>query len=154
FATAIQRLGEYPDQRAQLVAAPGLVPDAFLEMLRYDMPTQFLCRVVTKELTLHGQTLKPGQPVLYLYPSGNRDPREFENPDAFDIHRKPARILSFGHGTHLCLGIHVAKLEGRVCIEETLKRIPEFELQMDRAERLVTDFVQGYWTFPIQFQPF
>ena len=153
FANLTRRMGEYPDQRAECVADPTLIPGAFLEGVRYDMPTQFLCRMITKDLELHGQTLKAGQPILYLYLSANRDPREFEKPDTFDIHRKAPRILSFGHGTHLCLGIHGAKMEGRVCLEELLKRIPDFDLAMDRAERLVTDFVQGYSSFPITFKP-
>ena len=153
FANLIRRMGEHPDQRAECAADPTLIPDAFLEGVRYDMPTQFLCRMITKDLELGGQTLKAGQPILYLYLSANRDPREFENPDVFDIHRKAPRILSFGHGTHLCLGIHGAKMEGKVCLEELLKRIPEFDLAMDRADRLVTDFVQGYASFPITFKP-
>ena len=149
FATTIQRLAEHPDQRAQLTADPSLIPQAYVEALRYDMPTQFLCRVVTQEHQIRDQTLKSGQPVLFLYPSGNRDDEEFTNPDVFDIHRNPPRVLSFGAGTHMCIGIHAAKLEGRVLLEETLKRIPEYEIDLDRAERLVTDFVQGYATFPI-----
>ncbi len=151
FATILRRLAEHPDQRAECAADPSLIPDAFTEGLRYDMPTQFLCRVVTKEVEFHGQTLKPGQPVLFLYPSGNHDEREFENPDAFDIHRKPARILSFGYGPHSCIGINTARLEAKVCIEETLKAAPEYELDLANAERLVTDFVQGYAVFPITF---
>ena len=151
FANIVRRLGEYPDQRAECVAKPELIPDAFTEGLRYDMPTQFLCRVVTQEVEFHGQTMKPGQPVLFLYPSGNHDKREFENPDVFDIHRKPPRILSFGYGPHSCIGINVARLEARVCLEETLKAIPDYELDLDNAERLVTDFVQGYAKFPVTF---
>ena len=154
FANLIRRLGEFPDQRAECAADPSLVPDAFMEGLRYDMPTQFLCRTVTQEHQIHGQTLRPGNPILFLYPSANRDPREFDDPDTFDIHRRAPRILSFGHGTHSCIGLHVAKMEGKVCLEETLKRIPEYEVDMDRAERLVTDFVQGYAHLPIRFQPF
>ena len=153
FANLVRRMGEYPDQRAECVADPSLIPDAFLEGVRYDMPTQFLCRTITKDFELHGKSLKAEQPILYLYLSANRDPREFDDPDTFDIHRKAPRILSFGHGTHLCLGIHGAKMEGKVCLEELLKRIPEFDLALDRADRLVTDFVQGYASFPITFKP-
>jgi cytochrome P450 len=151
FANFLKRLSEHPDQRAECVAKPELIPDAFTEGLRYDMPTQFLCRVVTQEIEFHGKTMKPGQPILFLYPSGNHDEREFENPDVFDIHRKPPRILSFGYGPHSCVGINVARLEARVCIEETLKAAPEYALDLENAERLVTDFVQGYAKFPITF---
>jgi cytochrome P450 len=151
FANFLKRLAEHPEQRAACVSNPALIPDAFTEGLRYDMPTQFLCRVVTKEIDFHGQTLKPGQPILFLYPSGNHDEREFENPEVFDIYRKPPRILSFGYGPHSCIGINVARLEAKVCIEETLKAAPEYALDLENAERLVTDFVQGYAKFPITF---
>ena len=149
FANAVRRLGEHPDQRARCTADPALIPHAFIEAVRFDMPTQFLCRTVTQDLELHGQKLRKGQPVLFLYASANRDSREFEKPDVFDIDRRPPRILSFGHGTHLCLGIHVAKLEGRICLEETLKRMPNYVVDLDRAERLVTDFVQGFASLPV-----
>ncbi|MEE9609049.1 MAG: cytochrome P450, partial [Myxococcota bacterium] len=123
------------------------------EILRYDMPTQFLCRSVINDVEIRGKTLKVGQPVLFLYPSANRDEREFRDPDRFDIKRDIPRLLSFGHGTHACIGIHVAKMEGKVCLEETLRRIPEYEVHLDRAQRLVTDFVQGYASLPISFRP-
>jgi cytochrome P450 len=151
FANLIWLLARHPEQRAACARDPSLVPNAFLEGLRYLMPTQFLCRVVTREFRIREQTLRPGQPVLFLYPSANRDPREFRDPDVFDIRRPIPRLLSFGQGTHSCIGIHVAKMEGKVCLEETLRRIPDYELQMDRAERLVTDFVQGFAKLPIRF---
>ncbi len=152
FANAVRWLGENPDQRAECAADPGLVPNAFLEALRYDMPTQFLCRKVVKDVTVRGQKLREGQPVLFLYPSANRDEDEFDDPDRFDVHREIQRLLSFGHGTHMCIGIHVAKMEGKVCLEETLRLIPEYDLDYGNAERLVTDFVQGYAAFPVTFE--
>lgn len=151
FANIVRRLWEHPDQRAQCVANPELIPDAYTEGLRFDMPTQFLCRVVKRAVEFRGKQMTEGQPVLFLYPSGNRDEREFENPDVFDIHRKPKRILSFGFGPHSCLGVNVARLEGKLCLEALLKRIPQYDVQLDQAERLVTDFVQGYWSLPITF---
>jgi cytochrome P450 len=89
--------------------------------------------------------------VLFLYPSGNRDEREFERPDELDIHRHPPRILSFGQGTHRCLGSHVAEMEGRILLEETLREIPEYEVHLDRAIRERTEFVQGFTGLPISF---
>ena len=151
FASSVQWLGEYPEQRAQVAKNPEMIPNAFQEVLRYDMPTQFLCRVVTHEVEVRGKTLRPGQPVLYLYPSANRDEDEFENPDSFDVTRNIPRLLSFGHGTHLCLGIHAAKLEGRVLLEELLAKVPEYSLDLGRSERLVTDFVQGWSKLTITF---
>ena len=149
FASGLLRLFEHPDQRARLVADPTGIDDAFNEILRYDMPTQFLGRTVVRDLTLHGQTLRAGQPVIFLYASANRDEREFDDPDVFDIARKPERILSFGAGNHACLGTHVARMEGRVCFETILERYPEYGLDLDRAVRLRTEFVQGFASLPV-----
>ena len=100
FASAIHRLWEHPDQRAELVADPELIPAAFDEVLRYDMPTQMLGRTVVRDIEFHGETFRPGQAVLFLFASANRDEREFPDADRFDIHRNAPRILTFGHGTH------------------------------------------------------
>ena len=153
FANAIHRLGEYPDQRAECAADPGMIPEAFNEALRYDMPTQFLGRTLLEDVEIHGEKLRTGRPVLFIYPSANRDDCEFENPDVFDIRRRPQRILSFGAGTHACIGLHVAKMEAKVCLEEVLSRIPDYQLGLDGAERLRTEFVQGFASLPISFEP-
>jgi cytochrome P450 len=151
LANGLVRLAEHPDQRARLARDASGIPGAIDEILRYDMPTQFLCRSVSREISLHGQTLRPGQGVLLLYPAANRDPREFENPDVFDIARRPARIASFGAGQHACLGQHVAKLEARLCYESILARAPEYRVDLARAERHNTEFVQGFAKLPIAF---
>jgi cytochrome P450 len=121
--------------------------------LRYDNPTQFLCRTVARPTKLHGQELSPGQGVMLLYASGNRDDREFERPDVFDVTRRPSRILSFSAGRHLCLGIHVARLEARVAVEEMLSRFPDYEVDFDAAEQIRTEFIRGYTTLPLRLQP-
>jgi cytochrome P450 len=151
FANAINRLEEHPEQRARCERSPELIPDAYLEALRFDMPTQFLCRTLLEDVELHGQTLRKGSGVCFLYASANHDDREFENPDVFDIDRHPERILSFGAGTHACLGLFVAKLEGKVCLEETLRRIPSYRVDREAAVRLRTEFVQGFGALPITF---
>ncbi len=152
FATTLQRLAEHPEQRARCAADPSLIPGAYEEALRYDMPTQFLGRTLLEDVEIHGQTMRKGDAVLFLYPSANRDEREFgDDPDRFDIDRRPARILTFGAGTHACLGFHVAKMEGKVCLEEVLAAWPEYEPDLEAAERLRTEFVQGYATFPITY---
>ncbi len=151
LATALHRLWEHPEQRAAVAADPSRVPDAYQEALRYDMPTQFLGRTLLEDVELHGEKLRKGQVVLFLYPSANRDPREFPDPDLFDVRRRPQRILSFGAGTHACLGLHVAKLEGRVCLEEILGTWPDYEVDIAGAERLRTEFVQGFERLPIRF---
>lgn len=151
FASIVRRLAEHPDQRRQVVEDPALIPDAYNEGLRYDMPTQFLMRQVKRPCSFGGADMQPGQGVMFLYHSGNHDEREFPDPDRFDILRRPPRILSFGYGPHSCLGVNVARLEGRVCLEELLSRHPEYEVDLDGAERLLTEFVQGFWKLPITF---
>jgi len=151
FGTTLLRLFQHPDQRAELIADPSLIPQALRECLRYDMPTQFLMRSVDHRFELGGKTLEPGQSVMFLYASGNRDPREFENPDVFDIHRNPARILTFGHGVHRCLGAHFAEMEGKVLLEEVLRRIPDYEVDEAGIVRDRTEFIQGFSRLPIHF---
>jgi hypothetical protein len=154
FANALFRLHQHGAQRAEVASDPSLVPDAFMEALRYDMPTQFLGRTLLREVTLHGHTMKRGQVALFLFPSANRDEREFPDPDRFDVKRRAPRILSFGHGTHACLGQHVARLEGRLCLAAALRFMPEYEVEKDRLVRLKTEFVQGFASLPLRFKPF
>jgi cytochrome P450 len=150
LANGLLRLAQHPRQRAKLAADPTLIPGAFQEILRYDMPTQLLGRTLLKDVSLHGETMRAGQSVVFLYASANRDEREFADPDRFDVLRRPPRILSFGAGAHQCLGRHVANMEGRVCFEEILARFPEYEVLEDQAVRLHTEFVQGFASLPIR----
>jgi len=151
FSAAVKRLAEHPDQRAAVVADPSLVPGAFREALRMDMPTQMLGRRVRQEKVVQGHRLLPEQGLLFLWASANRDPREFPDPDRYDIHRNAPRLLSFGSGAHMCLGAHVAQMEGRVMLEELLARIPEYEIVPEGVERIRTEMFQGLGTLPIRF---
>jgi len=151
FASMLLRLWENPDQRRALVDDPSLIPLAITETLRYDMPTQWLGRTVIRDMDFRGHKFRKGQPVLFLYPSGNRDEAEFDTPDRFDIHRNAPRILSFGHGVHRCLGAFMARMEGQVLLEEILARYPDYEVLTDECVRPATEFVQGYSNLPIAF---
>jgi len=122
-------------------------------VLRYDMPTQFLMRTLRNDVSLHGVTMREGRPVMFLYPSANRDPREFERADDFDIRRKAPRILSFGHGIHACIGLHFAKMEGKLCFQKLLAHAPEYAVQEAQLERIRTEFVQGWASMPVTFHP-
>ncbi len=153
FASGVHRLWQHPDQRAACAADPSLIPDAYLEVLRYDMPTQFLMRTLRNDVSLHGVTMREGRPVMFLYPSANRDPREFERADDFDIRRKAPRILSFGHGIHACIGLHFAKMEGKLCFQKLLAHAPEYAVQEAQLERIRTEFVQGWASMPVTFHP-
>ncbi|MDJ0848892.1 MAG: cytochrome P450 [Myxococcota bacterium] len=150
LASCLRRLWEYPDQRADLLKDPSGIPDAFNEVLRYDMPTQFLGRTAVRDLEIGGRTVEKDQPVIFLYASANRDEREFPSPDVFDIKRRAPRFLSFGAGHHACLGTHVARMEGKVCLEEILARFPDYEVDLANARRFRTEFVQGFQTLPIR----
>jgi cytochrome P450 len=154
FSSAISRLAANPEQRAACAADPALIPDAFYETLRIDMPTQMLGRTITRGFELHGKTLRAGSGLLFLWGSANRDEREFDDPDTFDLRRRAPRILSFGHGQHMCLGSHVAKLEGRVLLEEVLRGMPEYEVDEAKATRLRSEFFRGYAALPIRFTAF
>jgi len=153
FAGAIHQLFQNPDQRAELVADPSLMADAFWEALRTEMPTQMLGRTVIEETEHVGQTFKPGQKVMFLWACANRDEREFADPDRFDIHRKAPRILSFGQAIHRCLGHNIARLEGRVLLEELLARIPDYTVLEDQAVRIRSEFFRGFSSLPIAFDP-
>ena len=152
LANLVRRLGQAPEQRDQVHCDRALLDDAFLEAVRVDMPTQHLCRVMLKDWTVRGETLRRGEPVLFLYASANRDEREFVDPDRFDIARRPVRHLGFGHGTHACIGRHAAALEARACVGALLDRAPGYEVVEERAERLYTDFVQGYASLPVRIR--
>jgi cytochrome P450 len=151
FSSAIYLLHKHPDQRAECAKDPSLIPDAFNETLRYDMPTQFLMRTLVNDVELHGVTMRAGCPVMFLYPSANRDKREFDNADAFDIKRRPPRILSFGHGIHACIGLHYARLEGRLCLEWMLENLPEYSVEEEKLQRIRTEFVQGWEQMPVVY---
>ena len=149
FASLVCRLRESPDQRRVLAADAAAIPDAFEEALRHTTPTQMLGRTLAQEIELHGETLRPGQKVMFLFASAGRDEREFPEPDRFDIARRRERTIAFGHGPHVCLGMHTARLEARIALEELLAVAPEYELDLARAERLRTEFVQGFTSLPL-----
>ncbi|MBK7951614.1 MAG: cytochrome P450 [Deltaproteobacteria bacterium] len=152
LAGAVARLAEAPDQRRAVVADPGLVPGAFLESVRIDTPTQFQGRTVLEPIEFGGRTLRSGERVCFLFPAANRDPREFDAPDRFDIRRNPPRTLAFGNGIHLCLGRPLALLEARIALEELLARIPEYAPIPDEARFARTEYVRGWLRYPIEFE--
>jgi cytochrome P450 len=142
-------LAEHPDQRQELVADRSLIPGAIEELLRFEPPSPVQARYVTKDVEHHGQTVPAGSAMLLLNASANRDPRRFTDPDRFDIRRKIDHHLSFGYGIHFCLGAALARLEGRVALDEVLQRFPEWEVDWDRAKQARTSTVRGWETLPV-----
>ena len=124
------------------------------EFIRWVSPVLNMRRTVTTDHELHGQQLRAGDELLLLYPSGNRDPRAFDEPDVLDVTRPSNRHVAFGFGTHFCLGAHLARLEIRVMFEELLRRMPDWELA-DPAEPkiLPATFARAYDRIRIRFPP-
>jgi len=147
----LQQLVLHPDQRAEVAADPSLAQHAFWEGLRYEMPTLMLGASAEEDAEICGGTrVRKGQRLMHLWASANRDEREFEDPDRFDIHRRAPRILSFNHATHRCLGANFAQMEGRVMLEEILAIAPHYEVVEDRVVRLRSEFFRGFKVFPIR----
>ena len=112
IANGVRLFASHPDQRDAVIAAPELMVGAIEELLRYTSPTQYMARTTTRAVELHGTVIPAGAKVVLLLGAGNRDPREFERADDFDITRPNPRILAFGHGAHVCLGAAVAAPRG------------------------------------------
>jgi cytochrome P450 len=144
---ALQR---FPDQRAKLIADAARIPDAVEEILRYESSTQLMARTTTRDIELHGVTMREGTKVLLLLGSANRDERVWERPNEFDIDRPwPTHHLAFGHGIHVCLGAALARLEMRVSTEEILARIPAYEIDEGNLQRMHSGNVRGYSRMPM-----
>jgi cytochrome P450 len=152
LGNAIVLLDRHPDQRAWLVSNPGTLAGAVEEVLRYDNSTQMLARVLTRDVSLHGTTVRAGKKLLLLIGSANRDERAVERPDEFDVRREPSH-LAFGHGLHVCLGASLARLEGRVALEEVLPRMPDYAVDTAGLVRVHSANVRGYSQVPIRFTP-
>jgi cytochrome P450 len=142
-------LAEHPDQRAELARDPGLVPNAIEELLRYESPSPVQARYVTRDVEHYGQQLREGSVLLLMTGAANRDERKFDDPDRFDVHRTVQQHLAFGYGIHFCLGSHLARLEGRIALEEVLARFPTWEIDWDNAEQAHTSTVRGWESLPV-----
>jgi cytochrome P450 len=142
-------LADHPAQRRDLVEDPALIPNAVHELLRFEPPSHQVARVAARDVEFHGQTVPAGGILLCLTAAANRDEQVFANGESFDIHRKPGHVMSFGHGIHFCLGAALARLEGRVALEEVLKRFPHWEVDWDNAKLAATTSTRGWETLPV-----
>ena len=143
-------LAENPEQRSELVDDRSLIPHAIEELLRYEAPSPVQSRYVARDVEVHGQTVSEGSVMVLLNGSANRDERHFVDADRFDIHRNIGHHLSFGYGLHFCLGAALARLEGRVALDEVLKRFPEWEVDWDNAKMARTSTVRGWESLPVR----
>jgi cytochrome P450 len=142
-------LADHPDQRRELVEDPSLVKGAIEELLRFEPPAPHVGRYVAKDVEHHDRTVPEGSVMLFLVGAANRDDRRFPDGDRFDIHRDPSGHLAFGFGLHFCLGAALARLEGRVALEEVLKRFPEWDVDWSGARLSPTSTVRGWEALPV-----
>jgi cytochrome P450 len=142
-------LDDNPDQRAELAADPSLIPNTVEELLRYEAPSPVQSRWCTADVEVHGGKIPANSKVVMITGSAGRDERAFPDADRFDIHRNFDHHLSFGYGVHFCLGAALARTEGRIALEETFKRFPEWSVNLEEAVPLYTSTVRGYTKLPI-----
>ncbi|MHB8438894.1 MAG: cytochrome P450 [Acidimicrobiales bacterium] len=137
-----------PEQRAVPFGDPTLIGAWVEETLRYDTSTQMLVRLVVEPVTLHGTAVEPGDRILLLVGSANRDDDVFEEPDRYDIGRDTSRLLSFGSGRHFCMGAALARLEARVALEELLGAVSDYDIDEEASRRVHSINVRGFAALP------
>lgn len=142
-------LSDHPEQRRDIVGDPSLVPDAVEEILRFEPPGFQFARLVVEDTEFSGGTVPAGNVVVCSLGAANRDPRRFPDADRFDVHRRPAGILTFSFGIHYCLGASLARLQGRVALEEVVKRFPDWTVDEAGAVLVPTSTTRGYETLPV-----
>ena len=143
-----------PEQHRLLREDRGLVPCAVEEMLRWVSPIKNMARTVTRDVEMHGQTMREGQKLLLLYPAANRDEEVFVEPETFDITRRPNDHVAFGFGSHFCLGNKLARMELNVMFDRLLDRLPDMRLVDDASLPIRhANFVSGYEAMPVAFTP-
>ena len=150
IAQGVLAFCQYPDQWDRLRADPSLLETATDEVIRWSCPTHFMRRTAAADTELGGAAIRAGDKVVLWYVSGNRDEAEFAEPDAFDVGRSPNRHLSFGRGgPHLCLGVHLARLEVKVALAALARRVRRFELA-GPPRRIRSNFTNGLKELPVR----
>lgn len=142
-------MADHPDQRRLLVEEPSLIPNAIEEILRLEPPSYHVGRYVARDSEFHGEVVPTGSTLLCLPAAANRDERQFPDPDRCDVRREMGRTVSFGYGAHHCLGHALARLEGRMVLEEVLKRFPVWDVDEDNARLTDGYLTRGWETLPV-----
>jgi len=151
IAGGLLELERHPEQRADLIADPTLSVAAFEEMMRHQGVLQHVGRTALRDFEVGGVEIPAGDRVILLLQSANRDEREFENGDSFDIRREPKRNLALGIGRHHCIGSHLARLEGRILIETMLPQLRNYRVERESLVRAASEFQVGYTSMTIEF---
>lgn len=152
LANALYWADRNPSERDKVRRDAAAIPRWLEETLRYDNSTQLLARTVTRDHEVRGHTLREGDKLLLLIGSANRDEEVWERPSVYDIDRDTSQSLSFGRGTHFCLGASLARLEARISLEELRIRVPELSIDHDHLVRVHSTNVRGFAELPIQFE--
>ena len=142
-------LAEHPDQRREIVEDRSLLQNTIEELLRFESPGPQIARYMPESVEVYGETVPEGSAMLFIVSAANRDERRWDQPERFDIHRKVGQHLAFGFGIHFCLGAALARLEGRIALDELLNRFPEWDVDLDRAKIAPTSTVRGFETLPV-----
>jgi cytochrome P450 len=137
-------LAEHPEQRRQVYEDRSLLNSVVDETLRFEPTGPHVARYVARDFDCYGTTVPAGSAMLLLFGAANRDPARFENPDTFDIHRGNISHLTFGKGLHYCLGANLARMEGRVALDELLNRFPDWDIDYDTMQLAPTSTVRGW----------
>jgi cytochrome P450 len=127
----------------------SLIPQVIDETLRFEPTGHATARYVMADVEVHGTTIPAGSPILLLLAAANRDPRRYTDPDVYDIRRQGIQHLTFGYGLHFCLGASLARLEGRVALDELLNRFPEWDVDHAGMRLAPTSTVRGWERLPI-----
>jgi cytochrome P450 len=151
LATAYYWLAERPDQRRALVDDPSLCKNTVEETLRYDPPSQYQGRVLTRDVEIDGTKIPKGGRLLILNGASGRDPRKFDDPERYDVRREIDLHLGFGYGRHFCLGASLARLESRIALEEVTARIPDYAVRHEGIERMHSSNVRGFAGLPLEY---
>ncbi|OXR41277.1 Cytochrome P450-terp [Nocardia cerradoensis] len=149
LAGCLQQLAANPDVLARVKSDPSLIPHLVNESLRIVSPVKQFTRMALSDYELRGQKIKAGDRLMMLFQSGNRDAEVFDNPDTFDIDRRPNKHIAFGYGPHMCIGQHLAKLELKVMLEELLPRLAKVEVT-GTPKMIQTNFVGGLRHLPVR----
>ncbi len=143
-------LAEHPDQRRAIAADRSLIPAAIEEVLRFEAPSPVQARYVARDVEVYGQTVAEGSVMLLLNGAADRDERQFPHGERFDITREAGHHLSFGYGLHFCLGAALARLEGRVALDEVLRRWADWDVDYDNAVLGHTSTARGWEKLPVR----
>ena len=149
IGASLWHLAQNPQDRQRLVSQPGLMDTAVEEFLRAYAPVT-MARLVAEDFDFHGQHLKEGDWLLLPFPSANRDPAAFDDPDVVRLDREQNRHAAFGLGIHRCLGSNLARMELRVALEEWMGRYPDFELSDPAGVTWSAGQVRGPRTLPVR----